>query len=173
MTLYDQWENYGEEAKARSTEEYKKVVEKYLTKERNVYAKILSAPQVVIAGKIGELAKQHDMTDAEFLGFVDGINESLIQGPYNLHEMDANSEVKLEFDIKKLYWNMLDAKADWLYKLAQWDTLLSKEEKAEIEKEYNKSKTIVKNVKVGRNAPCICGSGKKFKKCCIDKEAAH
>ncbi|OON93486.1 MAG: preprotein translocase subunit SecA, partial [Epulopiscium sp. Nele67-Bin001] len=118
-------------------------------------------------------AKQHDMTDAEFLGFVDGINESLIQGPYNLHEMDANSEVKLEFDIKKLYWNMLDAKADWLYKLAQWDTLLSKEEKAEIEKEYNKSKTIVKNVKVGRNAPCICGSGKKFKKCCIDKEAAH
>ncbi len=24
--------------------------------------------------------------------------------------------------------------------------------------------------KIGRNAPCPCGSGKKFKKCCIDKE---
>ncbi len=24
----------------------------------------------------------------------------------------------------------------------------------------------VKNLKVGRNDPCICGSGKKFKKCC-------
>lgn len=24
--------------------------------------------------------------------------------------------------------------------------------------------------KVGRNDPCFCGSGKKFKKCCIDKE---
>lgn len=23
--------------------------------------------------------------------------------------------------------------------------------------------------KVGRNEPCPCGSGKKFKKCCIDK----
>ena len=23
-------------------------------------------------------------------------------------------------------------------------------------------------VKVGRNAPCPCGSGKKYKKCCID-----
>ncbi|HFA50483.1 MAG TPA: hypothetical protein ENJ95_15835 [Bacteroidetes bacterium] len=23
--------------------------------------------------------------------------------------------------------------------------------------------------KVGRNEPCICGSGKKFKRCCIDK----
>jgi len=25
--------------------------------------------------------------------------------------------------------------------------------------------------KVGRNDPCLCGSGKKFKKCCIDKSA--
>ena len=23
-----------------------------------------------------------------------------------------------------------------------------------------------KVIKIGRNAPCICGSGKKFKKCC-------
>jgi len=23
--------------------------------------------------------------------------------------------------------------------------------------------------KIGRNDPCYCGSGKKFKKCCIDK----
>jgi hypothetical protein len=26
--------------------------------------------------------------------------------------------------------------------------------------------------KIGRNRPCPCGSGKKFKKCCIDKDAA-
>jgi uncharacterized protein YecA (UPF0149 family) len=25
--------------------------------------------------------------------------------------------------------------------------------------------------KVGRNAPCPCGSGKKFKKCCLDRSA--
>jgi uncharacterized protein YecA (UPF0149 family) len=25
---------------------------------------------------------------------------------------------------------------------------------------------------VGRNDPCPCGSGKKFKKCCLDKVAA-
>lgn len=23
--------------------------------------------------------------------------------------------------------------------------------------------------KIGRNDPCFCGSGKKYKKCCIDK----
>jgi hypothetical protein len=32
---------------------------------------------------------------------------------------------------------------------------------------YNEPLTIDK--KVGRNEPCPCGSGKKFKKCCVDK----
>jgi len=32
--------------------------------------------------------------------------------------------------------------------------------------------TIVKDKKIGRNEPCHCGSGKKFKKCCINKELA-
>lgn len=27
-------------------------------------------------------------------------------------------------------------------------------------------------VKIGRNAPCPCGSGKKYKKCCLDKHRA-
>ncbi|RCW52200.1 YecA family protein [Halanaerobium sp. ST460_2HS_T2] len=30
-------------------------------------------------------------------------------------------------------------------------------------------KTVVKNKKVGRNDPCPCGSGKKYKKCCLGK----
>jgi len=33
----------------------------------------------------------------------------------------------------------------------------------------SKSATIVRNTpKVGRNSPCPCGSGKKYKKCCGD-----
>lgn len=32
--------------------------------------------------------------------------------------------------------------------------------------------TIVRKVKVGRNDPCPCGSGKKYKKCCMLKERA-
>ncbi len=27
--------------------------------------------------------------------------------------------------------------------------------------------------KTGRNAPCLCGSGKKYKKCCLPKEEEH
>jgi uncharacterized protein YecA (UPF0149 family) len=31
---------------------------------------------------------------------------------------------------------------------------------------------IVSKEKVGRNAPCPCGSGKKYKKCCLKKDSA-
>jgi len=29
------------------------------------------------------------------------------------------------------------------------------------------NKSIIKNKKMGRNSPCYCGSGKKYKKCCL------
>ena len=29
---------------------------------------------------------------------------------------------------------------------------------------------VKKGVKVGRNDPCPCGSGKKYKNCCLDKD---
>ena len=32
--------------------------------------------------------------------------------------------------------------------------------------EGGKPQTVVKDRKVGRNDPCVCGSGKKYKKCC-------
>ncbi len=34
-----------------------------------------------------------------------------------------------------------------------------------------KKKPIVRTVKIGRNDPCPCGSGKKYKKCCEQKDA--
>ena len=33
----------------------------------------------------------------------------------------------------------------------------------------NKPEPIVVKMKIGRNDPCYCGSGKKYKKCCISK----
>lgn len=61
---------------------------------------------------------------------------------------------------------MLDAEADYLYSLPQWEQLLTEEKRKEITKAYKKSKTVVKGEKIGRNDPCPCGSGKKYKKCC-------
>ena len=36
--------------------------------------------------------------------------------------------------------------------------------------ELNYQQPIVKENKTGRNDPCPCGSGKKYKKCCLDKD---
>ena len=35
------------------------------------------------------------------------------------------------------------------------------------------SQSLVKREKVGRNDPCPCGSGKKYKKCCLNKDEAR
>lgn len=166
MTLFELWNNYGEESKERSVEEYKKVVENYLGRERDVYSYLLTNTEEIVEGSIAELGKRFKMDEVEFLGFVDGINTSLVNGEYDLADFTGESVVRLEFDLKKLYWNMIDAKAEWLYGLPQWNTLLTPEERQVIKKDYNKAKTVVKPKKIGRNEPCTCGSGKKYKQCC-------
>ena len=163
MTLYEQWDKYGED---RGTQEdYKKIVEDYLVREKIVYEYLLSNVDELIEGSISELGKRFEMSDVEFLGFVDGINES-IENPYDLQSLSGDSIVCFKIDYKKLYWNMLDANAEWLYDLEQWEDILSPEQRDEIKRDYNRSKIVVKAKKVGRNEPCTCGSGKKYKKCC-------
>ena len=56
--------------------------------------------------------------------------------------------------------------ADWLYELPQWKEIYSEEELKKLYKEQKESTTIRKEKKIGRNDPCPCGSGKKYKKCC-------
>ncbi len=94
------------------------------------------------------------------------MNESLKQGPYDLNSLTADSVVRLDYDLQKLYWNMLDAKADWLFNLPQWKTLLTDKERHTIEQNFKQSKTFISGKKIGRNDPCTCGSGKKYKSCC-------
>lgn len=163
MTLYEQWDKYGENSK--SDEQYRDIVEAYLMKEKEVYDYILSNTDEVVEGKISDLGKRFKMDDVEFVGFVDGINDS-ISDPYDLNALTADSQVRFEIDYKTLYLNMLEAQAEWLYKLEQWDDILPQEERTEIRKEFNRSRIVVKGKKIGRNEPCTCGSGKKYKKCC-------
>ena len=74
--------------------------------------------------------------------------------------------MKIEIDPEKLYYNMVEAKADWLYGLPQWDAILTPEKRKELYKAQKISGTVIKGPKIGRNDPCPCGSGKKYKKCC-------
>ena len=99
------------------------------------------------------------------VGFLDGMNDSLVN-PNPIDEMDKDTVVNLGYDKELLYKNMVDAKAEWLYTLPQWDALLTEERRKELYREQKKSGTVVKEKKVGRNEPCPCGSGKKYKHCC-------
>ena len=80
--------------------------------------------------------------------------------------MDEDTEVSLAFDKEKLYKNMVDARADWLYELPQWNDIYDEETRRRLFLEQRKSGIIRKEKKIGRNDPCPCGSGKKYKKCC-------
>ena len=99
------------------------------------------------------------------MGFLDGINTSLRE-EQDLDSITETSEICLDIDLEKLFYNMLVAGADYLYSLPQWETILSEEKRLEIVKTYKRSKTVVKEKEPGRNDPCPCGSGKKYKKCC-------
>ena len=98
-------------------------------------------------------------------GFLDGIDESL-KTPNNIEEMTEDTEVSLDIDYEKLYMNMVGCNAEWLYTLEEWDNLLTPERRKELYKIEKTSRTVVKPPKVGRNDPCPCGSGRKFKQCC-------
>lgn len=138
---------------------------KYFAEEKEVYQQILEKPDEIVTGTVKELAEKYNMEVKYMAGFLDGINDSL-KTPNAIEDMDENTEVSLDFDLEKLYYNMVGAKADWLYELPVWEKLLPAERRKELYKEQKKSGTVVKEKKIGRNDPCPCGSGKKYKFCC-------
>lgn len=162
MSLYKEWEDRANEE--RSEEGYNKFWEEYFLEEKDVYEKILKEKDNTITGTVSELAKKYGVSEVTFMGIVDGINTSL-EKEIDAEKLDSDSEITLKIDFEKLYFNMHEAKADWLYNLSEWEDILSEEKRKEISKEYRKSKTVTVE-KVGRNEPCPCGSGKKYKKCC-------
>ena len=166
MSLLKQWQDqaYVE----RSEEEYNQFWSEYLPKEQENYEYILENKEETIEGSLTELAEKFEMDTITFTGFLDGINTSLTE-ELDLDSLTEESNVKLSIDFEKLYYNMHAAKADWLYNLPQWDNILTVEKRKEIKKDYNRSRIVVNDKKIGRNEPCPCGSGKKYKKCCLNK----
>ena len=164
MGLLQEWREYayGVEIKSRQG---KAIWDKYFAQEKAVYEQLLADPSQVVTGTVKELAEKYQMELNYMVGFLDGINESL-KTPNPIEEMEEDTTVTLDIDLEKLYYHMVEAKADWLYELPAWEELLSQERRKELYWEQKKSGTIVKEKKIGRNDPCPCGSGKKYKKCC-------
>lgn len=163
-TLLEQWRNiaYDESADRGQLQRFWGT---YFQIEKEIYEQLLTNPDEEVKGTVKELAEKYGQEVLTMVGFLDGIDESLKE-PNPIETMDENTEVSLAFDKEKLYKNMVAAKADWLYELPQWDNLLDEETRKALYKKQKLSGTVVKGKKIGRNDPCPCGSGKKYKQCC-------
>ena len=137
----------------------------YFEKEKKIYEQLLADPEVKVSGTVSALAEKYGIDIMTMTGFLDGINDSLIR-PNPVETMTEETEVSLAFDKEKLYKNMVAADAEWLYGLPQWEAIYDEETRKELYLEQKKSRTVVKGKKIGRNDPCPCGSGKKYKHCC-------
>ena len=163
-TLYQQWQDlaYDETADRSQLEKFWGT---YFQIEKEIYEKLLSNPDEVVSGTVKELAEKYGQDVLTMVGFLDGINDSLVI-PNPIEEMEEDTVVTLAYDKELLYKNMVDAKADWLYNLPMWDEIFTEEQKKTLYMEQKKSGTVIKGKKIGRNDPCPCGSGKKYKYCC-------
>ena len=137
-TLLKQWQKLiGNQTK----ETFEEFWEEYSGAETKIYSDILDHPEEKMTGTIAELSEKYDV--------------------------DEESQVEVEIIPEKLFFNMLKAEADYLYGLEQWNDVLGEEKMVQIAKEYKQSRTVRRATpKIGRNDPCPCGSGKKYKHCC-------
>ena len=164
MSLLQNWRDiaYNQEADKKQLQQF---WTNYFLIEKNIYEQLLSNPDEVVKGTVKELAEKYKVDVMTMVGFLDGINDSLVI-PNPIEEMEEDTVVTLAYDKELLYKNMVDAKADWLYNLPMWDEIFTEEQKKTLYMEQKKSGTVIKGKKIGRNDPCPCGSGKKYKKCC-------
>ncbi|MFZ7132665.1 MAG: SEC-C metal-binding domain-containing protein [Eubacteriales bacterium] len=164
MSLYQQWRKVIEDA-GDNPEEQQKLWTDFCKEEQKIYEKILENKIEMIEGQVEALASEYQVSLHYFVGFLDGINDSLHQS-LELDQLQESSVIRVKINFPELYKNMLAVPADWLFNLPQWENILSREERKQIKKDFNRSKIVVNNNKIGRNDPCPCGSGKKYKKCC-------
>ena len=158
MTLLEQWRNMAYETEMNQ-QQASVFWGSYFNQEKAIYEQILSNPDEVVSGTVKELADKYGVELMIMVGYLDGINDSL-KTPNPIETMDESTVVSLDYDKENLYYNMVGAKADWLY------NLLDEQTRKELYRKQKMSGTVIKDKKIGRNEPCPCGSGKKYKQCC-------
>jgi len=169
-TLLENWRNtaYGN---GMNKQEQEALWQKYFALEKGFYEEILKDPKTVYEGSVKELAEKFSIDPFIFVGILDGIDESLAGYHNPIDTMEEDTVVKIQIDPEKLYYNMVEAKASWLYELPAWDSILTEEKRKELYKEQKKSGTVKReSKKIYPNDTCPCGSGKKYKKCCMRKD---
>lgn len=137
MGLLQDWREYAYGVEINSPAG-KAIWDKYFKEEKVIYEELLENPSNVVTGTVKELADKYNMELKYMVGFLDGINDSL-KNPNPIEDMTEDTVVSLDIDLEKLYYNMVEAKAEWLYELPVWDRLLSAERRKELYRDQKKS----------------------------------
>ncbi len=162
MSLYSDWMEKSTRDDGNSIEA---VWEEYLPKEQKVYESIIGQKITKVEGTVKELAERFHMDCEATVAFIDGIND-VLPTPYDMETLTEDSQICLDIDFEKLFKKMVEYRAEHLYTLPQWNGIFDEETRKRLTLEQKRSRTVVKGQKIGRNDPCPCGSGKKYKKCC-------
>ena len=163
MTIYENWIRNAYDANGNVI---KKFWDVHMPLEQKVYEDMLAAKNTEISGTMAELAEKYGMSMESVAGFLDGISGAL-DTEFEMNELTEDSKIQANVNFETLYKKMVEYDAKHLLALPQWDNVFSAEEREKLYKEQKSSGTIVREgEKTGRNDPCPCGSGKKYKKCC-------
>ena len=165
MKMYETWQNLIE---GQTDDTFKGFWSAYSDTEIKVYKDLLKNHETPMVGVFKDLVEKYDVDPILLVGFFDGIESSLIN-TLDMPNINDTTEINLNINFEKLFLNMLVADADHLYSLPEWDYVYTEDERDALVEVYRKSRTIVKDKEPGRNEPCPCGSGKKYKKCCGKK----
>lgn len=163
MSLLSEWKDLIDGQTEESFEEFWR---EYAEAEMTIYKDILSNKDTSVYGTYRELVDKYNVRPVMFTGFLDGVNSSLLDGEIELDTLDEDTQLKLTVNFEKLFYNMLLAEADHLFSLDEWNDVLSEDKRRKIYKDFKRSKIVHVEKTPGRNDPCPCGSGKKYKKCC-------
>lgn len=162
MKLYEKW---FRSAYNNQGEINVKLWDDFMPVEQKVYEYILNERAEKIEGTISEIAKKFNMSEEYVVGFIDGINDT--QNPrISIENLESDTKVCINIDLETLYKKMVEYKADHLYNLPQWKEIFTEEQLKMFYRNQKSSRTVVNAQKVGRNEPCPCKSGRKYKHCC-------
>ena len=96
MTLLQQWRNtaYSETA---NKGDLQRLWAKYFEQEQEIYSQILADPATEVKGSVKELAEKFETDTFLMTGFLDGINDSLVNAN-PIDDMEEDTVVNLGFE---------------------------------------------------------------------------
>ena len=95
MALLEQWRSKAYDETANKGD-LQRLWTAYFQEERDIYAELLKNPDEVVEGTVKELAEKYNVSLMTMVGFLDGINDSLV----NQNPIEEMEEDRLSFNNK-------------------------------------------------------------------------